>query len=469
METANIRQEYDKVKSSLTVVAPFISSLLSRVRVILTDKAGTACVTDYGVMAISPKFWSKLSWGGKAFVLAHETFHIAFRDHKRQAKRNAKAWNYVTDAVNNDMIKEFLRMPTEIQLFGVTMQKMWQALQDPLTQQKMSYEDFEKLSKEELYRILPRVKGDGSGENRCPKCKSPNIRVKKLDVDSMTAHCKCDDCGYEWDADVEMNGGGGGVPIPVEEIEGDLGGVGDLEGEVLQEGDPEIYKDGKESDGEDVDEKWKDRVARAYDVQKTIGTVPAGLKRVVDALLKPKVDWRNMLKQAFRIGFGRTVVSTWRRPSRKSSEFPGLRRYTYPTVWCLVDMSGSISDKEAEQFLSEIYSIAGDTPVSVIVWDAQVYDVIEAKSQAEVIAKVLERLRGGGGTVIKSSLETTLQRMKSRDMVVVFSDMDIFDFEEDETRSKFSEVAAKAAVAILCSTHREVDLDGWRFVKLEVG
>jgi len=175
-----------------------------------------------------------------------------------------------------------------------------------------------------------------------------------------------------------------------------------------------------------------------------------------------------MLKQAFRIGFGRTVVSTWRRPSRKSSEFPGLRRYTYPTVWCLVDMSGSISDKEAEQFLSEIYSIAGDTPVSVIVWDAQVYDVIEAKSQAEVIAKVLERLRGGGGTVIKPSLETTLQRMKSRDIVVVFSDMDIWDLNEAETQRKFSEVASKAAVAILCSTDKEVELEGWRYVKLEV-
>jgi predicted metal-dependent peptidase len=131
-------------------------------------------------------------------------------------------------------------------------------------------------------------------------------------------------------------------------------------------------------------------------------------------------------------------------------------------------MSGSISDKEAEQFLSEIYSIAGDAPVNVVVWDAHVYDVIEAKSQAEVIAKVLGRLRGGGGTVIKSSLETTLKRMKSRDMVVVLSDMDIWDLNEAETRSRFAEVAAKASLAILCSTDREVELEGWRFIKLEV-
>jgi transcription elongation factor Elf1 len=167
------------------------------------------------------------------------------------------------NAVNNEMIKEFLRMPAEIQLFGVTLEKIWRALEGS-NKQNITYENFEKLSKEELYRLLPRVEDDGSGEARCPKCKSPNIRVKKLDVDNMTAHCKCDDCGYEWDADVEMNGSGGGVPIPVEEIVGDIGGTGDLKGEVLQEGDPEIYKDGKESDGEDVDEKWKDRLARGF-------------------------------------------------------------------------------------------------------------------------------------------------------------------------------------------------------------
>jgi len=462
----SIRQEYDKVKGALTIVAPFISSLLSRVRIILTDKVKTACVTEHGVMAISPTFWSGLSWCGRVWVLAHETFHIAFRDHKRQAHRSLKAWNLVTDAVNNEMIKEFLRTPKEIELLAVTLNEIWNPLREHLAKQ-MAFSDFLKLSKEEIYRLLPRVEDDGSGESRCPKCGSVNIRIKELDVSNMTARCQCDDCGHEWDADVEMNGSGAGVPIPVEEVVGDLGG-GDLEGEVLQEGDPEIYRDGKEVDGEDVDEKWKNRVASAYDVQKSVGTIPGNLKRVVDALLKPKVDWRSLLKQAFRVGFGRTVVSTWRRPSRKSPVFPGLRRYTYPTVWCLVDMSGSISQKEAEQFISEIYSIAGDAPVKVVVWDTIVYDVVEAKSQAEVIVKVKEQLHGGGGTEIGPALETTLQRMRPRDMVVVLSDMDIFDWGDEETERKLFEVASKAAVAILCSTHREVEVDGWRFVKLEV-
>jgi predicted metal-dependent peptidase len=461
----SIHQEYDKVKSTLTVVAPFISSLLSRVRVILTDKAGTACVTEHGVMAISPKFWSTLDWAGKAFIVAHETMHIAFRDHRRLDKRDVKAWNYVTDAVNNDMVTEFIKMPEKLELFGVTIGKIWDALREQICD-KITAENFHKLSKEELYRLLPHVKGEGGG-NLCPRCGSSSIRIKKLDANNMTAHCKCDACGYEWDAEVEINGTGGGFPIPIDEIEGDLKG-GEMEGEVLQEGDPEIYKDGKESDGEDVDEKWKDRVARAYDSQKMAGNVPAGLKRIVDNLLKPKVDWRNLLKQAFRVGFGRTVVSTWRRPSRKASDFPGLRRYTHPTVWCLVDMSGSISDKMAKQFLGEIYSIAGDVPVNVVVWDTRVYDVIEAKSQAHVIAKVLRRLRGGGGTVIKPALEATLQRMRNRDIVIVFSDMDIYDMGDDETMRRFAEVASKSSVALLCSTRLEVEISGWRFIKIEV-
>lgn len=72
----------------------------------------------------------------------------------------------------------------------------------------------------------------------------------------------------------------------------------------------------------------------------------AGLKRLVEKLLEAKVDWKSLLRQAFRFGYGRTVVSTYRRPSRKHSAFPGLRRFTIPTVHFGIDTSGSMSENE---------------------------------------------------------------------------------------------------------------------------
>jgi len=424
-----IKGEYEKVKATLTVVAPFISSLMSRVRIVLTDEVKTAAINKDGVMLLSPTFWRSLSWAGKAWILSHETLHIAFRDHRRMESRDRMLWNCVTDAVNNDMINEFLKTPEEIKGFCVSLSKLWEIVM--YMNLGINYDDFKKMSKEEIYRLFEKQGYTGN-----------NLEIE----------------------DLKQSKADGKRKIP--NFERDLNVEDEARGEVLQEGDPSIYRDGKEEDGEEVNEKWKDFIARAYDLQKSIGNVPAGLKRIVDDILKPKVDWRSLLKQALKTGFGKTVVSTWKRPSRKHSDFPGLRRYTYPMVWTLIDASGSISRKELTQFISEVYSIAGNSSVTVIVWDVDVHEVINAKNKADVINKVVKKIRGGGGTVILPALKTVLEKMKPRDIVVILSDMDIFDLKLPRTVKAFNDIAAKSSMAVICSTKSEVNIDGWRFIKI---
>jgi len=94
-----IKKDYDEFSSALTVVAPFISSLLRRVRIILSEDVPTAGVTRNDIMAINPKFWANLQSDAKAWLLAHETMHIAFRDAKRAGHRNHFMWNLVTDRI----------------------------------------------------------------------------------------------------------------------------------------------------------------------------------------------------------------------------------------------------------------------------------------------------------------------------------------------------------------------------------
>lgn len=205
--------------------------------------------------------------------------------------------------------------------------------------------------------------------------------------------------------------------------------------------------------------------ARGFDVQKSVGRVPASLKRLVDKLLRAKVDWTSVLRHALRNGHGRVVVSSYKRPSRKHPDFPGIQRYALQRTWNLIDTSGSIGEAELTQEISEVYVQAGDRPVSVVLWDAESYGVIEAKNRNEVLNRVLTGVKGGGGTVIAPALRTTLRRMQYRDNVVVLSDFDIYDLEEPETRQLLSAVAAKSGVAVLVSSHREVDIQGWRFIK----
>jgi len=121
-----------------------------------------------------------------------------------------------------------------------------------------------------------------------------------------------------------------------------------------------------------------------------------------------------------------------------------------------------------KQFLSEIYNIAKTSPVAVVAWDAQAYEVVEARSQGEVISKVASQMKGGGGTVIASALEKTLKRMRLRDIVVVFTDGEIFDISEDYTKRLLAEVAAKASVSVFATTHREHEIDRWVLVKVKV-
>ena len=320
IDVKKIKQEYDKVKGALIVAAPFISSLLSRVKVILTWSVETAAVTRNDIMLINPEFWLSLDWAGKAWVLGHETLHIAFRDAKRAGNRNQDRWNVAADAINNELQKQLMKMPFKLHIFLITLDKLYNQFLQLFKALNLEMEDLKKMSKEELYRILPEIKGrGGGGEIKCPKCGSRNVRAKKLDLNEKKAVFKCSDCGHEWEEEVEISSGSGkGIPIPIDAVVGDLGeDIKEIEGAVLQEGDPEIYNS---SDETEIEEKWKENIARAYQVQKTIGTVPLALRRIVEQLLKGKVDWRNLLRQAFRIGFGKTVVSTYKRPSRKGNK-----------------------------------------------------------------------------------------------------------------------------------------------------
>ena len=400
MDIDKIRADYDKLKSALVAAAPFVNSVLSRARVVISTSVPTAGLTEHGVIVINPEFWERLSWGGKAFVLGHEAMHGAFRDLRRLGKRDQRAWNIVCDAVNNEMQKDLMKMPGDIEGFAVTLERLGL---------EIDLKELQKMSKEEVYRVLPELPASLSFSE-------------------------------------------------------DLG-AGDGEGDVLQEGDPQIYGDGREREGESTEERWKDAVARGYDVQKNVGRIPASLKRMVDKLLRAKVDWTSVLRQALRNGHGRVVVSSYKRPSRKHPDFPGIQRYALQRTWNLIDTSGSIGEAELTQELSEVYVQAGDRPVSVVLWDAESYGVIEAKNRNEVLNRVLTGVKGGGGTVIAPALRTTLERMQYRDNVVVLSDFDIYDLEEPETRRLLSSVAAKSGVAVLVSSRREVDIQGWRFIK----
>jgi len=413
-----IKEDFDKIKAALMAISPFMSALLRRARIVLSESIPTACVTLSYSVVVNPNFLEMLGYADKTWVLGHETVHIAFDHVKRGRVQYPRIWNLAADAVVNNMLEGFIRCSNEIKRFSIRMYDMQSLLYQ--FNIRVNHDELERMTVEEIYKLLlkipwPRGPAGGDGDDLCER---------------------------------------------------DLDGRGEPSGgEVLQDGDPEIYGKGT---SEEVADEWRKAIVKAYAQQKLAGKIPAGLKRLVDDILQAKVDWRALLRQGFHNGFGKTIVSTWRRPSRKHADFPGVHRFTYPRVHCLVDCSGSISEKEIEQFVGEIYALAKQSPVSVRAWDAEAYEEIRAESQREVVSKVAKRLKGGGGTVIKPALERTLELMRPKDIVVILTDGEIWDIDEAETRRLFSEVASKSSVSILASTHRTLEIPMWHFVKVVV-
>jgi predicted metal-dependent peptidase len=164
---------------------------------------------------------------------------------------------------------------------------------------------------------------------------------------------------------------------------------------------------------------------------KSRGTVPGGWTRWADTILKPQVDWRKELRSVVR----RTCATvagmkdyTYSRPSRRTGAvanvvLPAMRAPRPPQVACVVDTSGSVSDKMLGQaigdmgaLLKQIASSGGDD-IKLIACDAA---AAEMKSVRDM--KNLTALDGGGGTDMRVGMEAAAEINPKVDLVVVFTD-----------------------------------------------
>jgi predicted metal-dependent peptidase len=171
---------------------------------------------------------------------------------------------------------------------------------------------------------------------------------------------------------------------------------------------------------------------RIVEHQKERGTAPAGWLRWAEAILKPKVNWREQLKRILRgvisEGLGHRLDYSYRRPHRRSTVYhpiylPALQGEYKPRVACVVDTSGSISDRELMQSLAEVRAVleALRIPVTIIPCDAVPYEAIRVFHGSDWL-KVRQGLRGGGGTDMVAGLNAALALKPKPEAVIVLTD-----------------------------------------------
>lgn len=165
---------------------------------------------------------------------------------------------------------------------------------------------------------------------------------------------------------------------------------------------------------------------------KNRGTIPAGWVRWAEALLNPKVDWRKAIRAKVNTlianGIGGRVDYAYGRPHRRAAShgniiLPRLTGDTIPRICVIVDTSGSMDNDTLAQCIAEVFGILRSFggEITIIPCDAQAYEPIKAFSLNDR-EKVLQGLKGGGGTSMVAGINAALQLKPAPDAIVVLTD-----------------------------------------------
>lgn len=132
------------------------------------------------------------------------------------------------------------------------------------------------------------------------------------------------------------------------------------------------------------------------------GNLPGGVKRILDNLLNPQLDWRELL--AMQIQSVIRSDYTMMNPSRKGMDagfyLPGMDRETTIDIALGLDMSGSIDDEMSRDFLSEVKGIMDqytEYRIHLFCFDTSVHNpqIFTENNMDEFMEY---ELMGGGGT-----------------------------------------------------------------------
>jgi predicted metal-dependent peptidase len=157
------------------------------------------------------------------------------------------------------------------------------------------------------------------------------------------------------------------------------------------------------------------------------GKLGSGGNRDLEALLQPKIDWREVLRDFISTTCVGNDYSTWRRPNRRfvSSGYymPSGVSESVGELVIAIDMSGSIGARELSQFLGEVKGICDNVhpeKVRLLYWDTEVCaDESYAAHELDTLTESTKPAGGGGTTVTCVPEYLTKHGIKPQAVVVL--------------------------------------------------
>jgi predicted metal-dependent peptidase len=345
LTSTEIEDKLIKARIEMLISAPFFGNLATRLRFKDATEWCPTLATDGRYFYYNRNFVAAMSDAEIVFGIGHEVLHCVY-DHfdvNRRGDRDPRLWNVANDyVINADLIDA--KIGEEIKLVKICFD--WK---------------YRGMVSEEIYDdLFEQAKEEG----------------RVIDVDSFDIHLDRDD--------------------------GDDDGAQGEGGEANSEGGD---KDGPAKytaeEKEKISQEFKNATMQAAKAAGA-GNLPGGVKRALDHLLNPQLDWRQLIAMQIQ-----SVVRsdyTYQTPSRKGLNegfyLPGMDRETTIDVAISMDVSGSIYDTMLRDFLSEVKGIMDqytDFRIHLFCFDTEVHNPVTFTPHN--MEEFLEYdIQGGGGT-----------------------------------------------------------------------
>ena len=184
----------------------------------------------------------------------------------------------------------------------------------------------------------------------------------------------------------------------------------------------------------EIEKQWADRTQQALTMSEMRGDVPQGIERLIGEIHKKKINWRALLNKYItqQIPFDYSYHKFHKKSISSGIYMPGIIKDRIQ-ISVMIDLSGSISEKELTDFLSEICGIArayqDRIEMRVFSHDTECYDNgLIVNGNIEKIKKM--ELKGGGGTSFSQPLEYLKENNINPKCLIWFSDGYGTDFQK---------------------------------------
>jgi predicted metal-dependent peptidase len=385
----NIEDRIVKAKIKLHKKNPFFSYLVLHLNFIHDEKINTIGVNCKGDVHYSEKFLNSLDDDELMAMICHETTHIIFNHLIRRKNYNTEIWNIATDIITNQILLDndfklhksgIIPHNNRVDIYGVKI------------------DDIRGKTSEEIYEIM---------DNNVQK-----IEIKQcIGIDVHILGDKDSDNFADSDKNNKCNKT---CSVKKNSIE-----------ENPEQKNEEIEKNSGNFPENDKIPNWERVLTEAVQYAKNQGNEPHGIDRYVDSLLNPVENWRSILYKHIikEIPYDYNFSLPSRRSQSIGVYLPRIKKETID-IFIAIDTSGSISETELKEFLTEISEIIKsfvNIRITIMSCDYKIHEIYEFTSlNAYDLLKL--NLKGRGGTSFQEPINYIRENKPHARLLIYFTD-----------------------------------------------